>query len=185
MGLHPHALTRHRRETLRGAAASKKTRRSPRSLGVWRCPDPSCERATWSEECDEIAPRAVFDPNGPELRSPGGSDPVRSRWRPWLRVRCGWATAMAAVRDHGQPRVDHLSRLGAPQAIGLDVTSFLEPGGAADAAGDRDRRPRHRPAGRHSAHKRPHLRPTSRRVGGTGSRHSVLRREPRTPFTRR
>jgi transposase len=32
---------------------------------------------------------------------------------------------MAAVRDHGQPRVDHLARLGAPAAIGLDETSFL------------------------------------------------------------
>jgi transposase len=32
---------------------------------------------------------------------------------------------MAAVWDHGQPRVDHLARLGAPAAIGLDETSFL------------------------------------------------------------
>jgi hypothetical protein len=31
----------------------------------------------------------------------------------------------AAVWDHGQPRVDHLTRLGAPVAIGLDETSFL------------------------------------------------------------
>lgn len=29
---------------------------------------------------------------------------------------------MAAVRDHGQPRVDHLARLGAPAAIGSDET---------------------------------------------------------------
>jgi hypothetical protein len=29
---------------------------------------------------------------------------------------------MAAVRDHGQPRVDHVARLGAPAAIGLDET---------------------------------------------------------------
>ena len=33
---------------------------------------------------------------------------------------------MAAVRDHGRPRVDHLSRLGAPTALGLDETSFLK-----------------------------------------------------------
>jgi transposase len=32
---------------------------------------------------------------------------------------------MAAVRDHGRPRVDHLARLGAPTAVGLDETSFL------------------------------------------------------------
>jgi hypothetical protein len=36
-----------------------------------------------------------------------------------------WHTAMAAVRDHGRPRVDHLSRLGAPTALGLDETAFL------------------------------------------------------------
>jgi hypothetical protein len=36
-----------------------------------------------------------------------------------------WHAAMAAVRDHGRPRVDHLARLGAPAAIGLDETSFL------------------------------------------------------------
>jgi hypothetical protein len=32
---------------------------------------------------------------------------------------------MAAVCDHGRPRVDHLARLGAPTAVGLDETSFL------------------------------------------------------------
>jgi hypothetical protein len=37
----------------------------------------------------------------------------------------GWHAAMAAVWDHGRPRVDHLARLGAPAAIGLDETSFL------------------------------------------------------------
>ena len=36
-----------------------------------------------------------------------------------------WYAAMAAVRDHGRPRVDHLARLGAPSAVGLDETSFL------------------------------------------------------------
>ena len=36
-----------------------------------------------------------------------------------------WATAMAAVIDHGRPRVDHLARLGAPTAIGLDETAWL------------------------------------------------------------
>jgi transposase len=36
-----------------------------------------------------------------------------------------WHPAMEAVRDHGRPRFDHLSRLGAPTAIGLDETSWL------------------------------------------------------------
>jgi transposase len=37
----------------------------------------------------------------------------------------GWHAAMAAVWDHGRPRVDHLARLGAPAALGLDETAFL------------------------------------------------------------
>ena len=36
-----------------------------------------------------------------------------------------WHVAMEAVRDHGRPRVDHLSRLRMPHAIGIDETSFL------------------------------------------------------------
>jgi hypothetical protein len=27
---------------------------------LWRCPEPGCPARTWSEECDEIAPRAVL-----------------------------------------------------------------------------------------------------------------------------
>ncbi len=43
-------------------------------------------------------------------------------------ARCfgvSWLVVMDAVRDHGRPRIDHLSRLGAPTAIGLDETSWL------------------------------------------------------------
>jgi transposase len=36
-----------------------------------------------------------------------------------------WHAAMATVSDHGRPRVDHLSRLGAPSAVAPDETSFL------------------------------------------------------------
>jgi hypothetical protein len=41
-----------------------------------------------------------------------------------------WHAAMGAVRDHGRPRVDHLSRLRMPwlrmpRATGIDETSFL------------------------------------------------------------
>jgi hypothetical protein len=32
---------------------------------------------------------------------------------------------MSAVRYHGRPRVDHLARLAAPAAFGLDGTSFV------------------------------------------------------------
>jgi transposase len=33
---------------------------------------------------------------------------------------------MEAVRDYGRPRVDHVTSLGVPSALGLDETSFLK-----------------------------------------------------------
>ena len=36
----------------------------------------------------------------------------------------GWRTAMAAVREHGQPRVDDPARLAGVRAVGVDETAF-------------------------------------------------------------
>jgi hypothetical protein len=45
-----------------------------------------------------------------------------------------WHAAMAAVRDHGRPRVDHLARLGAPSAVGLGAArTTRSTGSAADS----------------------------------------------------
>jgi transposase len=92
---------------------------------LWRCPEPACEVGTWSEESDGISPRAVLTERaraeiarrvGPGEQSVAGA--AKS-------FGVGWHAAMAAVWDHGQPRVDHLARLGAPAAVGLDESSFL------------------------------------------------------------
>jgi transposase len=92
---------------------------------LWRCGEPACPTRTWSEESDEIGPRAVLTERaraeicwrvGPAQHS------VAQAARDF---GVSWHAAMAAVRDHGQPRVDHLARLGAPSAVGLDETSFL------------------------------------------------------------
>jgi transposase len=92
---------------------------------LWRCPEPACEACTWSEESDAIAPRAVLTERArAEIarRVGPGQQSVAAAARSF-GVR--WHAAMAAVWDHGQPRVDHLARLGAPSAVGLDETSFL------------------------------------------------------------
>ena len=92
---------------------------------LWRCAEPGCPARTWSEECDEIAPRAVLTERArAEIcgRVGPGEQSVAQAARDF---GVSWHAAMAAVRDHGQPRVDHLARLGAPRAIGLDETSFL------------------------------------------------------------
>jgi len=38
----------------------------------------------------------------------------------------GWATVMAAVRDHGTPLVEDPARLAGVRAVGVDETAFLK-----------------------------------------------------------
>ncbi len=92
---------------------------------IWRCPDPDCDVRTWSEETDAISPRAVLTERArAEICRRVGAD-GHSVAQLARTFGVGWHTAMEAVRDHGRPRVDHLSRLRRPTAIGLDETSFL------------------------------------------------------------
>jgi transposase len=92
---------------------------------IWRCAEPGCPTGTWSEESDQIAPRAVLTERarGEIARRVGPGEHSVARAARDFGV--SWHAAMAAVRDHGRPRVDHLARLGAPAAVGLDETSFL------------------------------------------------------------
>jgi transposase len=92
---------------------------------LWCCPEPACPARTWSEESDQIAPRAVVTERArAEIARRVGPD-GHSVAQAARDFGVSWHAAMAAVRDHGRPRVDHLARLGAPRAIGLDETSFL------------------------------------------------------------
>jgi transposase len=92
---------------------------------LWRCTEAACAACTWSEESDEIAPRAVLTERARVeiCRRVGPAEHSVAQAARDFGV--SWHAAMAAVRDHGRPRVDHIARLGAPRAIGLDETSFL------------------------------------------------------------
>lgn len=92
---------------------------------LWRCPDPDCPMGTWSEDLDEIAPRAALTERARAEICRQVGELGRSVAEVARSFGVGWHTAMAAVRDHGRPRVAHLSRLGAPTAVGIDETSFL------------------------------------------------------------
>ena len=93
---------------------------------TWRCVEAACAVASFSEETDAIASRASLTERArAEICRRVGAD-GHSVAQLAAAFGVGWHTAMAAVRDHGRPRVDHLSRLGAPTALGLDETSFLK-----------------------------------------------------------
>jgi transposase len=92
---------------------------------LWRCPDPGCHARTWSEEVDEIAPRVALTERARAEICRLVGELGRSVAEVARAFGVSWHTAMAAVRDHGRPRVDHLSRLGAPTALGVDETAFL------------------------------------------------------------
>jgi transposase len=92
---------------------------------LWRCDEPACPARTWSEESDQIAARAVLTERARAEIARRVGPAEHSVAQTARDFGVSWHTAMAAVRDHGRPRVDHLARLGAPRAIGLDETSFL------------------------------------------------------------
>lgn len=92
---------------------------------LWRCPEPDCPVVTWSEDIDEIAPRAALTERARAEVCRLVGECARLVAEVARAFGVSWHTAMAAVRDHGRPRVDHLSRLGAPAALGVDETAFL------------------------------------------------------------
>ena len=106
------------------------------SKRVWRCEDPDCTTRTWTESNPAIAARA-------SLSERARRDACRRVGRDGHSVAqvardlgVGWSTAMAAVRDYGEPLVDDPGRIGAVDALGMDETSFL-----AGRARSRDRFP--------------------------------------------
>lgn len=92
---------------------------------LWRCPDPDCDVASWTEQAPVIAPRA-------SMTERARAEACRQVGEQNRSVACvardygvGWSTVMAAVRDHGEPRVDDPGRLAGTAALGLDEVSFL------------------------------------------------------------
>lgn len=92
---------------------------------VWRCHEPACPKATWTEQRDAIPPRAMLT--------------TRAAWQACVRVGrdnvpvakvardygVGWHTVMRAVRTHGQPLIDDPHRLDGVAQLGMDETAFL------------------------------------------------------------
>ena len=94
----------------------------------WRCPDPSCEIATWTEQQPEIAAaRAGFtDRAGRWMTGQVGHGRAVSAVAGELG--CDWHTVMDAVIAYGTPLVDDPARIGEVTALGLDETLFVRSG---------------------------------------------------------
>jgi len=95
---------------------------------IWRCPDGDCAAVTWSEAHEQIGPRALLTRRARvEICRRVGQD-ADSVAQVAREFGVGWHTAMGAVREHGMSLVEDPERLGAPNALGLDETSFLRAG---------------------------------------------------------
>lgn len=92
---------------------------------VWRCREPACPASTWTETSEHIRPRAAWT----ERARREACRRVGEDGHPVAQVAAafgvGWATVMAAVRDHGTPLVDDPDRLDGVAALGVDETAFL------------------------------------------------------------
>jgi len=91
---------------------------------VWRCPHSLCPTRTWTETSALIAARASLTARArAEICRRVGEDgaAVAAVAR---EFGIGWRTAMAAVREHGIPRVEDPARLGGVDAVGVDETAF-------------------------------------------------------------
>jgi transposase len=91
---------------------------------VWRCAHALCPKRTWTETSSVIAARASLTERARaeicrRVGEDGASVAAVAR-----EFGIGWRTAMAAVREHGQPRVDDPARLAGVDTVGMDETVF-------------------------------------------------------------
>jgi transposase len=91
----------------------------------WSCPEPSCEAKTWTEESDEIGPRAVLTHRARREMCRLGGEEARSVEEVARSFGVSWDTVMGAVREHGVPLVEDPERTGKVKDLGIDETAWL------------------------------------------------------------
>jgi transposase len=91
---------------------------------IWRCPQMLCGKRTWTETSEAIRPRASLTERArAEICRRVGQDGA-SVAAVGREFGVGWRTAMGAVREHGRPRVEELTRLDGVVSVGVDETVF-------------------------------------------------------------
>ncbi|MFP5452134.1 MAG: ISL3 family transposase [Thermoleophilia bacterium] len=91
----------------------------------WRCREPACAMATWTEAAEGFSTRCLLTRRaGVEccLQVGLNARPVAQMAR---ELGVCWDTVMSAVREHGEPLIDDPGRVGEVHALGVDETSWL------------------------------------------------------------
>ena len=91
---------------------------------IWACPQPLCERRTWTEQHPAIAPRASLTERARRwaFEQVGSADAAVSRTAAGLGV--AWWTVMRQVIDRGTPLIEDPDRLTQVNAVGVDETAY-------------------------------------------------------------
>ena len=92
----------------------------------WICPDPDCERKSFTEQSELV--EGSLTRAGPGRDLPGGRRGGHTVAEQARRFGVGWTTAMGAVRDHGRPLVEDPRRLHGVRALGIDEHKMLAAG---------------------------------------------------------
>jgi transposase len=91
----------------------------------WRCEERLCEVRTWTETSPAFSARCLLSRRAATeaCRQVGRNARPVAQLADELGV-C-WHTVMEAVREHGEPLVDDLDRVGEVRMLGVDETTFL------------------------------------------------------------
>ena len=92
---------------------------------VWRCPEPTCPKRTWTETSEAIRPRASLTERARREACRRVGEDGHCVAQVAAAFGVSWATVMAAVRDYGEVLVADPVRLEAVTALGVDETAFL------------------------------------------------------------
>ncbi|MDI3314543.1 MAG: transposase [Mycobacterium sp.] len=91
---------------------------------IWRCVHPQCEQQTWTETHPEIAARSSWTERARKqaCRRVGRDGHAVAAVARDFGV--GWATVMAAVREHGARLLEQAQLGASATAVGVDETAF-------------------------------------------------------------
>jgi len=92
---------------------------------VWRCPEQSCARRTWTETQPGIRARSSWTERARVEACRRVGQDGHSVAQVARAFGVSWATVMAAVVDHGTSLVEDPHRLDGVTALGVDETAFL------------------------------------------------------------